>query len=128
MLFQIHLSKGASYALESYFVESDSKENALSYLYLNKLLNLDNYSTILVVDMSKQILKDDISLNILNAEICSDFNSNNLDRVLKYTDIFNQPKIFLDNNPSLTLFDGVKMGVLTIKNLVKHYKDFFMDK
>lgn len=123
MLFQIHLSKGASYPLESYFVESDSKENAISYLYFTKLLNIDKYKIILVVDMSKQILKDDLNLNLLEAEVDNKPDSNTLDHVLKYTDIFNKPVFKLSEQTCLSWFDAIKLGIVNTSKLLEHYTE-----
>lgn len=70
-IFQIHLlDKCQKHTY--HFVESNTKENALSLLTYQKELNLDNYSMILVVDLSKQILKDPFNRDSFNVVIEDD--------------------------------------------------------
>lgn len=71
MNYQIHLvdkSQGHIY----YFVKSDSKENALAALIRRKELNLEHYSTVLVVDLHSQIIIDDLNEDTFNIVLRED--------------------------------------------------------
>lgn len=70
-LFQIHLlDKCQKHTY--HFVESNTKETALSSLVYNKELELSHYYLVIVVDLSKQILKDSHNQDTFNVVIEDD--------------------------------------------------------
>lgn len=71
ILYQIHLlDKMQKHTY--HFVKSNSKENALSFFTKKFNINLDNYSLILVVDLTKQIHIDSENSNIFELKIVDD--------------------------------------------------------
>lgn len=70
-VYQIHLlDKMQKHTY--YFVKSDSKEHALSFFIKQSKINLDNYSLVLVVDLTKSISIDSQNCNSFDLRIVDD--------------------------------------------------------
>lgn len=78
----ILLKNGASSPLETYFIESESQETAVNCLVRQHKINLTNYSTVLVTDLTSQTLKDHHNKNDLNCVIGK--TDENCDLLLSY--------------------------------------------
>lgn len=71
ILYQIHLiDKMQKHSY--HFVKSDSKEHALSFFIKQFNIDLNKYSIILVVDLTKQIHIDSENSNIFELKIVDD--------------------------------------------------------
>lgn len=129
-LFQIVLSKGASYVPKIVYIESTSKEHALNAYYLNTMDNLKLYSTILVIDLEYQTMKDPYDNNSIEAEIESDFNSPNLDKVLSYNIETVELPTWVQENlvyfKSCTIIQDIKFKI-TREELIQKLKDLGID-
>lgn len=116
MIFQIHLIDHCQKHCY-HFVEAVNKEHALNALVFQKGINLLNFNLVLVIDLSKQILKADPEItNILNVKIGESGDS--LDHLLDYN-----PFIFKDilkiSNLKFTRYDCYRHGFLKLKDLLK---------
>lgn len=68
MLFQyILLKDGASSSPETFYVDSDTKENGLSALVNEKRIDVSKYKMVLGIDMTKQIIIDTEKTNSVSA-------------------------------------------------------------